>query len=107
MYDSNENVHAKYLLTTFLQRQHINETNPKYKNHAKYSKTKQAQSRITASKKSSVDEEHTKVRNKKTLLHNLANNSLNYAFIQKRIENINARITRAFQGCNVAWLTNK
>ena len=25
-------------------RQHINETNPKYKNHAKHSKTKQAQS---------------------------------------------------------------
>ena len=72
-----------------------------------HSKTIQVQSWLTPSKNSSVDEEHTKVRDKKTLLHNLANNRLNYAFIQKRIENTNARITRAFQGCNVAWLTNK
>ena len=44
MYGSNENVHDKHILTTILQRQHINETNPKNKNHAKHSKTKQAQS---------------------------------------------------------------
>ena len=34
------------------------------------------------SKNASVDEEHTKVSDKKTLIHNLVNNRLNYAFIQ-------------------------
>ena len=39
-----KNIHEKYILTTILQRQHVNKTNPKYKNHTKHSKTKQPQS---------------------------------------------------------------